>query len=145
MHICEPRSREDFERYYYLRWKILRKPWNQPKGSEIDDNLEDKSIHIMVCDEDRRPVGVARLHFNTPEEAQIRYMAVDDDFQRRGIGAMLLEELERRAKKRGAKYIILNARENAVGFYRKNGYIIVEKTYILFDTIQHFKMRKDLI
>ncbi len=144
MYICEPKTREDFRRYYYLRWKILRKPWNQPKGSEIDDNLEDKSIHLMICVENGRPIGVARLHFNNCEEAQIRYMAVDHDFQRKGVGTMLLKELERRAKNRGSRYIILNARENAVGFYKKNGYTIIGESYILFDTIHHFKMKKNL-
>ena len=144
MYICEPKTREDFRRYYHLRWKILRKPWNQPKGSEIDDDLEDKSIHLMICVENGRPIGVARLHFNNSEEAQIRYMAIDYDFQRKGVGTMLLKELERRAKNRGSRYIILNARENAVGFYKKNGYTIIGESYILFDTIHHFKMKKNL-
>jgi len=35
--ILRPLSKEDFELMYNLRWKILRKPWHQPKGSEKDD------------------------------------------------------------------------------------------------------------
>lgn len=42
--ICEP-SDENFEEYYYLRWKVLRKPWNQPIGSEKDE-LE-KTAYIL--------------------------------------------------------------------------------------------------
>ncbi|HEC87002.1 MAG TPA: N-acetyltransferase [Thermoplasmatales archaeon] len=141
MSICEPESSEDFRRYYFLRWKILRKPLNLPLGSERDD-IEDKAIHLMVCEKDTIPIAVARLHFNSNEEAQIRYMAVDEKYQGKGIGTMLLKELERRARERRAKYVVLNARESAVNFYRKNGYVVVGKPFILLGTIYHLKMRK---
>jgi aminomethyltransferase len=32
--------------------------------------------------------------------------------------------------------------EGAVEFYKKNGYTIVEKSYVLFDCIQHYLMKK---
>lgn len=41
-----------------------------------------------------------------------------------------------------ARYIVLNARENAIKFYEKNGYHIIEKSYLLFGKIQHYKMIK---
>ena len=139
--ICSPEGKQ-FEKYYELRWEILRKPWNQPRGSERDD-MEDKAIHIMACD-GNKIVGVARLHFNSIKEAQIRYMAVEEGYRRRGIGSMMLRRLEEMAKEKGAEYIILNARENAVNFYKKNGYSIIEKSYVLFNEIQHYKMMKIL-
>ena len=40
--------------------------------------------------------------------------------------------------------IILNARENAVNFYKNSGYEVIRETYILFDKIQHFEMKKVL-
>ena len=132
----------DFDKYLELRWRVLRKPWDQPRGIEVDE-LDDKAIHIAAYDEDKI-VGVARLHFNSKEEAQIRYMAVDENYRNRGIGSKMLENLEKIAKEKGARYIILNARENAVEFYLKNGYELIEKSYLLFGTIQHYKMRKVL-
>ena len=42
------------------------------------------------------------------------------------------------------QYIILNARENAVPFYKKLGYNITEKTNLLFGKIQHYEMKKVL-
>lgn len=132
----------DFDKYLELRWRILRKPWNQPRGSEVDE-LDDEAIHIAAYDEDKM-VGVARLHFNSKEEVQTRYMAVEEGYRNRGIGSKMLEKLEEIAKEKGARYVMLNARENAVGFYLKNGYELVEKSYLLFGTIQHYKMRKML-
>ena len=143
MIVTEPTSPKDFELYYDLRWRILRKPWNQLKGSEKDE-LEDKSIHAMVCDEDRIPVGVGRAHFNSDEEAQIRYMAVEKEWQGKGIGKMILLYLEEKVKEKGAKNIILNARDIAIKFYERNGYQIVKEAHTLFDAIPHYGMRKAL-
>ncbi|MDX1718459.1 MAG: GNAT family N-acyltransferase, partial [Anderseniella sp.] len=69
MIIREPESEADFRHYYELRWKILRAPWKQPRGSERDA-LDAHSTHLMIVDPDRKVVGVGRLHFNTIREAQ---------------------------------------------------------------------------
>jgi ribosomal protein S18 acetylase RimI-like enzyme len=143
MKVYEPKSKEDFDKYYDLRWRILRKPWNQPIGSEKDD-LENSSIHVMVCKKDRIPIGVGRAYFNSPEEAQIRYMAVEENYLGKGVGSLILRELEKRIKEKGGIYVVLNARESAVDFYKKHGYDIVEKAHTLFGSIPHFKMQKNL-
>jgi len=142
MKIIEPQTREDFDKYYDLRWRILRKPWNQPRGSEKDD-LEDESIHLMACS-GGVVCGVARAHFNSSHEAQIRYMAVDEACRGKGIGAKLLAGLEERVKQKGARRITLNARETAVGFYEGHGYEIVAKAHTLYGCIEHFRMVKRL-
>ena len=141
MKVLVPSSEEDFQRYYELRWKILRKQWSQPLGSERDD-LDDTSYHVMISEKDRIPIGIGRLHFNNTHEAQIRYMAVDDEYQGKGVGTLIMDALEKHAKEKGAHYIILNARENAILFYQKNGYKIEKKSYLLFNYIQHYNMKK---
>lgn len=141
IRISQPREK-DMDQYFELRWRVLRKPWNQRRGSEID-GMDDRAIHLAAYDGDRI-VAVARLHFNSEEEAQIRYMAVDERYRNRGIGGEMLKELERIAREKGAKYIVLEARENAVNFYLKNGYVIVKKSFLLFDSIQHYRMMKKL-
>ncbi len=140
--IRTPRTNEEFNKYYELRWRILREPWSKPRGSEKDGS-EEGAIHIMAYIE-RRVVGVGRVHFNNKIEAQIRYMAIEKEFQGKGIGSLVLKELEKRARIEGAEYIILNARENAVGFYKKHNYRIVERGPTLFESIIHWKMRKNL-
>jgi ribosomal protein S18 acetylase RimI-like enzyme len=142
MKAREPKTKKEYERYYDLRWRILREPWNQPRGSEKDE-LEGQSIHLMAC-EKGKPVGVGRVHFNSSKEAQIRYMAVEEGLQGKGVGTIILRELEKSAKRKAADHIILNARESAVGFYKKHGYRIVGKAHTLFRVIPHYKMRKKL-
>jgi len=31
VEIVEPKTEEEFEEYYELRWQVLRKPWGQTK------------------------------------------------------------------------------------------------------------------
>ncbi len=140
MKIKEPKTKVEFEQYYDLRWRILRQPWNRPRGSEKDEN-EENSIHIMVVHNDR-VIGCGRGHFNSPAEAQIRYMAVEKSYQGKGAGIKILEVLERKLIEKGARTIILNARENAVKFYKKHNYKILGKGHTLFGIIEHYKMRK---
>ncbi|MDQ3109501.1 MAG: GNAT family N-acetyltransferase [Bacteroidota bacterium] len=143
MRLHEPASQEDFDNYYRLRWEVLRKPWNQPLGSEKDEH-ENSSVHVMAIDERGECVGVSRLQFNSPEEAQVRFMGVRDDQQGKGVGKMLMNYLEEKAKVKGAKKMMLQARENAVPFYLSIGYVEPKKTFLLWGIIQHYKMEKVL-
>lgn len=142
MEITSPKSKDDFKKYFHLRWKILRAPWNEPEGSEQDE-YEDNSFHIMAID-NNSVIGVARLQNIQPGQAQIRYMAVDDTCQNKGIGRLIVEHIESYARNNSISEIILHARENAVGFYEKLGYTVIEKSYLLFNCIQHYKMKKKL-
>ena len=142
--VIEPQTPEEFKQYYSLRYKILRKPWGQPRGSERD-NEDEISHHRMIIDEATGDaIAVGRLQFNTREESQIRYMAVADNYQGQGLGSKIVTALEDIALDKGASRIILQARSNAVQFYQSNGYEIVEKTHLLFDEIQHWLMKKEL-
>lgn len=143
MKVYEPKSAEDFERYFDLRWRILRKPWGQLRGTEKDE-LEDRSIHIMVCENNRIPIGVGRAHFNSPDEAQIRFMAVEEQFQDKGVGRLVLTELEKRIKGKGPKHIIVNARKSAADFYKKHEYKVIGKAHTLFGSVPHLRMKKEL-
>jgi len=143
MKIIEPATPGEFTAYYRLRYQVLRQPWHQPEGSERapDDDL---ATHALLLDEDGQAVGVCRLHLHTPQEGQIRFMGIRPDKQGLRLGDRLLAYMEARAKEMGAGRMSLQARENAVNFYRRNGYEVVAKTHLLFGTIQHYLMAKTL-
>ncbi len=141
--VIHPDSEEAFASYFDLRWEVLRKPWNRPPGSERDE-LDAVAVHGMIQADDGRALAVGRVHMTTDRQAQVRYMGVRDTARGRGLGTRMLRYLEKEARKLGAQRIILQAREPAVPFYKRHGYTILEKTYILFDEIQHFLMTKEL-
>ena len=140
--IKEPNTGAEWDSYFDLRWRILREPWNQPRGSELD-SLDAKSFHLMIQD-GAATLAVGRLHLNSPEEAQVRYMAVDPMHQGSGLGRKVLQGLESRARSQGVKRIMLNSRARAVGFYTRQGYEAIGPGETLFGEIQHTKMCKDL-
>jgi len=142
MHLCSPKTNAEFEKYFELRWRVLRKPWNQPQGSEQDAE-ENNAYHLMATENDK-VIGVARLQFTNNNSAQLRYMAVDKNHQNKGIGRSIVKHMEAYAKQHEANELFLHARDNALMFYKKLDYELTEKSYLLFNSIQHYKMRKKL-
>ena len=141
--ITSPSFSEEFEAYYDLRWRILRRPWKKPRGSEKDDH-EDRAIHVTALDQEGRLIGVGRLHRNCATEYQIRYMAIEPDWRGRGVGRAILGRLEALARKEGARSMVLNAREGATKFYERMGYKIRGEGPMLFGEIKHFRMQRSL-
>lgn len=142
IRIIHPSSPQEFEAYYLLRWQTLRAPWNKPRGTEKDDK-ENESIHLMALEADL-PLGVCRLQFNDDAIAQVRFMGVDEKARGKGVGKMLMQEAEKITLSNGRTRIILQARENAVDFYKSCGYTIVEKSFLMWDSIQHYLMEKKI-
>ena len=140
--IITPLSADEIEQYYQIRFEELRKPWDQPPGSE-KDSIEDDCVHRMIKINGDY-VGVARLEYSTNLQAQIRYMAIKEKHQMKGLGKILVMDLENIAKENGINEIILQSRESAIQFYLSLDYKIVKKTHLLFNEIQHFLMRKYL-
>lgn len=126
-----------------LRYKVLREPW----GKSIEtatDNLEQQSVNAYVTDEAGTVLACGRLHKNSEDAGQIRFMAVDQQQRGRGLGRAITLVLEQTASQMGLKRIELQARENAVEFYKSCGYTIKEKTFLLWDLIQHYRMEKEM-
>lgn len=143
MEIRSPETDTEFEAYYDLRWRVLRQPWGQSSGSERDE-LDDDATHVAGYDEVKGLVCVGRLHAVETGVGQVRYMAVEEPLRGRGLGQAVLNELERLGKRQGMSVIVLDAREAAVGFYRRNGYEAVDEGHVLFGEVRHSKMRKRL-
>ena len=143
LHISNPATPEEFEEYFELRWKLLRAPWNYPKGSERD-NLEGSAHHVTARSSEGRLLGVGRLHLNSDAEAQIRFMAVAENAQGQGVGRAIVEHLEQLAIEHGVQRIMLNARDIAVGFYEKLGYVSLGPAEIVFEAVDHALMEKKL-
>lgn len=144
MKIISPSSKEEFEKYYQLRWEVLRAPWGKPKGSEKDD-IENTSTHALLLDENNTAVAVCRLNSTDNKQiGQVRFMGVSSTAQGKGYGAKIIHYIEQEGSKQGMNKIILHARENALEFYKSCGYTVVEKSYLMWDEIQHYLMEKGI-
>jgi N-acetylglutamate synthase-like GNAT family acetyltransferase len=121
--IKTPTTPEDFKAYYALRYKVLREPWGHPKGTEKDD-YEPISEHFMAVNEKGEVVGVAKLYEKSECVGYISHLAVAPEYQRQGIGHLLLQTVEQRARDQGFHTIGTMARVTATVYFEKYGFRI---------------------
>ncbi len=122
--IKTPKTRDDFKAYYALRYKVLREPWGHPKGTEKDD-YEPISEHFMAVNEKNEAVGVVKLYEKTGDVGHISHLAVSPEHQHQGIGHLLLQTVEARARERGFKIIGTMARVTATAYFERAGFRVV--------------------
>jgi predicted GNAT family N-acyltransferase len=140
IEIRTPITPKEWELYYALRYDVLRKPLNQPLGSERNDG-DLKGIHFALF-EDGMLRAIARLDKVDDETGQTRFVAVDTVARGKGFGKLIMEAVEAKSIARGNKKMILHARDYALPFYLRLGYNEIEKSYKLFDVLQHYLMEK---
>ncbi|MDO2948705.1 bifunctional GNAT family N-acetyltransferase/hotdog fold thioesterase [Aeromonas simiae] len=140
--VVTPETESELNAYYQLRWELLRKPFNLPLGSERDE-YDSVALHRMMLDPDGRPIAVGRL-FVGGDEAQIRFMGLLPEYRGQGLGARMVEDLEALARSEKVKRLVMNARQEAVEFYRKCGFLEVGEGPVSFGRIPHRQMIKSL-
>jgi len=122
--IKTPKSRDDFKAYYALRYRVLREPFGYPKGTEKDD-YEPISEHFMAISENGEVVGVAKLYEKAEGVGHVSHLAVAPDYQHKGIGHLLLQTMEQRAREKGFKIIGTTARTTASAYFERFGFRVV--------------------
>ncbi len=134
-------SQKEIDAILQLRYRVLRKPWNQTIETATDE-LEATGLNALIKDEKGNIIACGRLHEKENKVGQIRFMAVDESYRGKGLGKLTTDFLEEKGKSLGLKKVELQARENAVKFYESCGYTIKEKTFLLWGQIQHYLMEK---
>lgn len=132
----------DYWRAVQLRRRLLRLPLGLDFTPE-DIGAEAGQTHLVARSADGGIVAVALLVPVDERTAKMRQVAVEPEFQRRGIGAELVRYFERVAAEKGYERIELNARDTAVDFYLRLGYWIDGEPFEEV-TIPHRKMVKRL-
>lgn len=142
LEIRTPQEQE-WDVYYDLRYRVLRKPLDQARGSERNDG-DTIGIHFALF-EDGTLKAIARLDRHDDTTAQVRFVAVESAEQGKGYGRLIMEATEQHAVKQGNTKMILHARDYAVEFYLTLGYTLIEPSHKLFGVLQHYLMEKNLV
>ena len=93
-----------------------------------------------------RIIGVASIHpeplagFDSKKSWRLRGMAVDPNFQGRGIGRQILDECLRFVKQFDAEILWCNGRTTALRFYQSYGFEIVGEEFEVPESGAHFVM-----
>jgi len=132
---------DEYREMISLRTRILRDPLGLIFTEE--DLLKDKNGLLCGCFDTDILVGTCILSPLNNETVQLRQMAIDGNYQGKGIGNILLRFAEKTAVDNSFTKIILHARKTAVGFYLKSGYKITSDEFTEVG-IPHFEMEKGL-
>ncbi len=125
-----------------VRHPVLRK--GRPVKDCIFKHDDDKSTLHFGAYQAMILVGVVTLIVNSNGDFQLRGMAVLEPYQKFGIGAQLVRHLEDHVRKFYRERIWMNAREIAVPFYLKLGYVISGKPFDIPGIGAHYVMEKVL-
>jgi hypothetical protein len=109
-----------FQQVWDLREEVLRKPLGLSLRNE--DLSRDNSNEIFIAIHEGKVVGTVFLQPLENNEAQLRAMAVYNEWQGKGIGRMLVNALEEYAWANGFSKVVLHSRKVAMGFYSNLGY-----------------------
>ena len=141
--ISTPTTKEQFKAYYALRYKVLREPGGHPKGTEKDD-YEPISDHFMAVNEAGEIVGAVKLYEKAPGVGHLSHLVVAPDYQHKGIGRLLMEHVEQRAKEKGYKTLGAMSRITATAYFEKFGFKITELPTLHLGTIHLVWMEKNI-
>lgn len=124
-----------------LRNDILRKPLGL-SFTPADFQKEQQNILIGAF-EVNKIVGCCVLTKVNEQTIQLRQMAVNNEFQGKGVGKQIVQYAEKIAQEEKYETIMMHARSVAVSFYKKLGYAI-EGNEFMEVSIPHFMMKKNL-
>ena len=135
-------SAQDRELAFELRRAVFEVEQGVPRP--LDRDADDSNAdHVVAFDGDGRCVGTGRSVRIDSRTCQIGRMAVARDQRRSGVGAKLLESLERMAALRGVAEVILHAQLPSEAFFGNRGYAR-EGQVFEEQGVKHVRMRKVL-
>ncbi|WBU38913.1 GNAT family N-acetyltransferase [Homoserinibacter sp. YIM 151385] len=84
-----------------------------------------RGVFLLVEDEELGPVGCGGIRLLSPGRAEVKHLYLQPRTRGRGLGRVLLSELERLAAGLGATEVVLDTNRSlaaAGGLYRASGY-----------------------
>ena len=112
---------QDLDQGYALRRDVFETEQNIPRPLDRDP-YDYAADHVVVFDEQGRCVGTGRIVRIDARTAQVGRMAVAKDVRKNGVGALVLDALERMAAMRGLTDVLVASQLPAEAFYAKRGF-----------------------
>ena len=114
-------SSQDLDAGYALRRDVFETEQNIPRPLDRDP-YDYSADHVVVFDDRGRCVGTGRIVRMDARTAQVGRMAVAKDVRKHGVGALVLEALERMAAMRGLADLVVASQLPAESFYANRGF-----------------------
>lgn len=138
VRVNQPQQLEDA---FYIRKKVFVEEQGVPLEDEFDQ-YEEVATHLIVYDNEK-PIGTGRIR-SVESFAKLERICILPSYRKRGIGKMIIKELEKISREKGYVKVKLHAQVQAQGFYEKLGYTCISEKPFLEDGIYHVVMVKNL-
>lgn len=114
------------------------------QGFKDEFDETDKTATHLVAYDGNKPIAVCRFFWSDERASYlIGRLAVIKEYRGLQLGAKMIKKSEELIKKKGGKEVWLHSQEQAVEFYKKQGYrVCSEMEYEEF--CPHYWMKKDL-
>jgi len=113
---------------FSIRHTVFVEEQGVPLQLEIDEK-DSRAFHFIAFIDDE-PVGTARLVVNDDGTGNAGRVAVLQKARHKGIGSVLMNELERHASMLNLSRITLAAQCEVIPFYMKRGYVTFGSTFL---------------
>jgi predicted GNAT family N-acyltransferase len=133
---------QDRDVAFALRREVFEVEQNVPRPLDRDP-FDANADHVVAFDDSGACVGTGRIVRVDSRTGQIGRMATAATHRKRGVGASVLESLERMAKLWGLADLVVHAQLPAESFYRNRGYA-TEGAPFEDQGVPHVLMRKHL-
>jgi predicted GNAT family N-acyltransferase len=136
-------SNQDLDAGYALRREVFEVEQNIPRPLDRDP-FDYSADHVVAYDDAGRCVGTGRVVRLDARTCQIGRVAVAPDHRRSGVGALVIDALERMAALRGLTEVVIHSQMPSEAFFRDRGFVR-EGAPFLDQGVEHVLMRKKLV
>lgn len=126
IELRQVKEAEDWQAYHAIRRHVLF----ELRGLDgYDDNHPDEyeASHIpLLLRKDGVALGTVRLDLSEGASGIVRLVAILPEYQRQGLGRILMNKVESLSAKHGLSRLEVHAAPDAVPFYEKLGWAMID-------------------
>ena len=123
MNLIELTHKNDILQTYEIYKHCMFMPTEEKFDKKIDLFLNDNSVKIFACLNQGKIIGVIVVSFIEEKKIEIIGIAVEVSARGKGVGSYMINQV---VNNYGLLSVCAETDNDAVGFYRNNGFSIVE-------------------
>ena len=119
MKLIELTDRAEVAKLYDVYKHCMYMPTQEKFNKKVETFFKDDSIKIFACLYNDEFKGVVVASFTEDNKAEIVGISVDESVRNKGIGSFMIKGIS-------ADSLYAETDDDAVGFYRKNGFAVTK-------------------
>ena len=123
LKLIELTDKSEIQKTYEIYKHCMFMPTKEKFDKKIGQFLNDNLVKIFACVNQGKTVGVVVISFVGQNKIEIVGIAVDLSVRNKGVGSYMINQV---INDYGLVYVYAETDNDAVGFYRNNGFSITK-------------------